>query len=63
MVTQVQAEATITVIDASAPVAVAKQYIVMSLTGSGTAADGAAKLYGHQLDNGSYDHCTDVASK
>ncbi|MEZ4909222.1 MAG: lectin-like protein, partial [Saprospiraceae bacterium] len=55
------AEATITVIDASAPVAVAKQYIVMSLTGSGTAADGAAKLYGHQLDNGSYDHCTDVA--
>ncbi|MBK6667277.1 MAG: hypothetical protein IPG48_14335 [Saprospiraceae bacterium] len=52
--------ATVTVIDASAPVAVAKQNIVMSLTGSGTGADGAGKIYGWQIDNGSYDHCSDV---
>jgi hypothetical protein len=50
----------VTVIDASAPVAVAKQNIVMSLTGSGTGADGAGKIYGWQIDNGSYDHCTPV---
>ncbi|MCE2788913.1 MAG: dockerin type I domain-containing protein [Saprospiraceae bacterium] len=52
--------ANVTVIDASAPVAVAKQNIVLSLTGSGTGADGTAKLYGWQVDNGSYDHCSDV---
>ncbi|MBK8888224.1 MAG: hypothetical protein IPN46_17480 [Saprospiraceae bacterium] len=40
--------------------AVAKQNIVMSLTGSGTGADGAGKIYGWQIDNGSYDHCSDV---
>ena len=50
----------VTVIDASAPVAVAKQNIVMSLTGSGTGADGAGKIYGWQIDNGSYDHCSGV---
>ncbi|MBK8886773.1 MAG: hypothetical protein IPN46_09585 [Saprospiraceae bacterium] len=32
----------------------------MSLTGSGTGADGAGKIYGWQIDNGSYDHCSDV---
>ncbi|MBK9583581.1 MAG: hypothetical protein IPO48_17290 [Saprospiraceae bacterium] len=53
-------DAYVTVIDASAPVAVAKQNIVMSLTGSGTGADGAGKIYGWQIDNGSYDHCSDV---
>jgi subtilisin-like proprotein convertase family protein len=50
----------VTVVDASAPVAVAKQNIVLSLTGSGTGADGTAKLYAWQVNNGSYDHCTDV---
>jgi len=50
----------ITVVDASAPVAIAKQNVVMSLTNSGTAADGTGKLYTHMVDNGSYDHCTDV---
>lgn len=48
------------VIDASAPVAIAKQNVVLSLTNSGTAADGTGKLYTHMVDNGSYDHCTDV---
>ncbi|MBK8626914.1 MAG: hypothetical protein IPN86_15510 [Saprospiraceae bacterium] len=55
-----EAVAFVTVIDASAPVAVAKQNIVMSLTGSGTGADGAGKIYGWQIDNGSYDQCSDV---
>ncbi|MBK7699918.1 MAG: hypothetical protein IPJ39_14925 [Saprospiraceae bacterium] len=55
-----QKDAKVTVIDASAPVAVAKQNIVMSLTGSGTGADGAGKIYGWQIDNGSYDQCSDV---
>ncbi|MBK9583134.1 MAG: hypothetical protein IPO48_14930 [Saprospiraceae bacterium] len=32
----------------------------MSLTGSGNRADGAGKIYGWQIDNGSYDHCSDV---
>ena len=54
------AVAIVTVIDRSAPVAVAKQNIVISLTGSGTGADGAAKLYTNSVDNGSYDHCTDI---
>ena len=54
------AVAYVTVIDRSAPVAVAKQNIVISLTGSGTAGDGAAKLYAWMVDNGSYDHCTAV---
>ena len=52
--------ALITVIDRSAPVAVAKQNIVISMTGSGTGSDGAAKLYAWQVDNGSYDHCSAV---
>ncbi|MBK9686804.1 MAG: hypothetical protein IPO65_03225 [Saprospiraceae bacterium] len=54
------AVAYVTVIDRSAPVAVAKQNIVISLTGSGTGADGAAKLYAWMVDNGSYDHCSGV---
>ncbi|MBL0083781.1 MAG: proprotein convertase P-domain-containing protein [Saprospiraceae bacterium] len=54
------AVAYVTVFDRSAPVAVAKQNIVISLTGSGTGGDGAAKLYTWHVDNGSYDHCTAV---
>jgi subtilisin-like proprotein convertase family protein len=49
----------IKVIDASSPVAVAKQNIVISLSGD-AAGNGSAKLYGWQIDNGSYDHCTPV---
>ncbi|MBK8624567.1 MAG: HYR domain-containing protein [Saprospiraceae bacterium] len=49
----------ITVIDASAPVAIAKQNIVVSLTGD-AAGNGLAKVYGWQLDNGSYDQCSEV---
>jgi hypothetical protein len=52
--------AEITVIDASGPVPVAKQNIVLSLTGSGTSADGSGKIYGWQIDNGSYDQCSEV---
>jgi subtilisin-like proprotein convertase family protein len=49
----------VTVIDATPPIAIAKQNLVLSLTGS-TGIDGAAKLYAHQLDNGSYDNCSEV---
>ncbi|MBK9583497.1 MAG: carboxypeptidase regulatory-like domain-containing protein [Saprospiraceae bacterium] len=52
--------ADIYVIDASGPIPVAKQNIVLSLTGSGTGTDGAAKIYGWQIDNGSYDQCSEV---
>jgi hypothetical protein len=45
--------------DVSSPVAVAKQNIVVSLS-SDANSSGSAKLYGHQLDNGSYDNCSDV---
>jgi len=52
--------ARLTVIDRSAPVAVAKQNIVLSLTSGSRPGDGTAKLYAWQVDNGSYDHCTGV---
>ncbi|HMT55177.1 MAG TPA: hypothetical protein PKC06_18125, partial [Saprospiraceae bacterium] len=52
--------ANIYVFDATGPIPVAKQNIVVSLTGSGTGADGAGKIYGWQIDNGSYDQCTEV---
>ena len=48
------------VIDASAPVPVAKENIVISLTNSGTSGDGSAKLFAWQVDNSSYDACSDV---
>ncbi|MEZ4909408.1 MAG: HYR domain-containing protein [Saprospiraceae bacterium] len=47
------------VVDQTPPVAIAKQDIVISLSGNG-AGEGAAKLYAHQLNNGSYDGCTDI---
>ncbi|MBK6499020.1 MAG: hypothetical protein IPG00_12995 [Saprospiraceae bacterium] len=47
------------VIDQTPPIPVAKQNIVVSLS-SDANGGGGAKLYGHQVDNGSYDQCTDV---
>jgi len=52
--------ATFTVVDATPPVAVAKQNIVISLTSSGTSNEGLAKLYAESVDNGSHDGCTDI---
>ena len=54
---------TITVLDRTAPVPVAKQDIVLSLTPSyddnGT-PDAQAKLYTASVDNGSFDNCTEI---
>ena len=50
----------VTVADFSAPVAIALENIVVSLTNSGTDSEGNAKLYADMVDNGSYDHCSDV---
>lgn len=50
---------TVTVIDKTAPVAIAKQHIVISLTTGGN-NDGIAKLFANSVDNGSYDSCTPV---
>jgi hypothetical protein len=52
--------ARVTVLDLAGPIPVAKQNIVLSLSGSGSANDGTAKMYGWQIDDGSYDQCTDV---
>jgi len=49
---------TVTVIDATPPVVVALQNIVVSL--SSTEGDGIAKVFVESIDNGSYDGCTDV---
>lgn len=46
---------TVTVSDQVAPVAVAKEYIVVTLTNGGV-----AKVFAPSLDNGSHDGCTDV---
>ena len=46
----------VTVVDGSAPIAVAKQNIVISLTSSPTDPNGGlAKLFAHSVDNGSHD--------
>jgi hypothetical protein len=56
-------EQRITVLDRTAPVPVAKQDIVLSLTPSyddnGT-PDAQAKLYTASVDNGSFDNCTEI---
>lgn len=49
---------TVTVIDKTPPIAVAKQHIIISLTTDGN--HGTAKLYASSVDNGSYDSCTPV---
>lgn len=50
---------TVTVLDLTAPIAVAKQHIIISLT-TGSDSDGIAKLFANSVDNGSYDSCTPV---
>jgi len=52
-------EITVTVLDKTPPIAVAKQHIVISLT-TGGENDGIAKLFANSVDNGSYDSCTPV---
>jgi hypothetical protein len=49
----------VTVVDQTAPVAVAKQNIVISLTQAAN-GQGSAKLYAPSVDNGSHDGCTGV---
>jgi len=50
---------TVTVVDQTAPVAVAKQNIVVSLTQAFN-GEGFAKIFANSVDNGSHDGCTDV---
>ena len=50
---------TVTVVDLTPPVVVAKQNIVISLTSGSTSEDGFAKLYAASIDNGSFDGCSD----
>ena len=47
------------VYDGVAPVAIAKQFTVVSLTDDNN-DDGIAKIFAESLDNGSYDNCSDV---
>ncbi|MBL0027452.1 MAG: hypothetical protein IPO98_21885 [Saprospiraceae bacterium] len=54
---------TVTVYDNTAPIAVAKQDIVISLTpgyDAGGQVDAQAKLFVNSVDNGSYDNCSPV---
>lgn len=51
-------EMTVTVVDKTPPVAIAKEHIVISLTRDGDT--GFAKLFATSVDNGSYDSCTPV---
>lgn len=51
------------VVDNTPPVAISKEYVVVSLTNVGNPIDeyqGTAKVYAWDLDNGSYDGCSDV---
>ena len=50
----------IEVVDLTPPVAVTKQNLVVGLTNDGFGNEGTAKLFAKDLDNGSYDNCTDV---
>lgn len=49
----------VNVVDQTAPVAVAKQNIVVSLTQAAN-GQGQAKIFANSVDNGSHDGCTDV---
>ncbi|NNF33417.1 MAG: T9SS type A sorting domain-containing protein [Saprospiraceae bacterium] len=51
---------TINVWDGVAPVAIAKQFSVISLSNVPGENEGIAKMFAPSLDNGSYDRCTDV---
>ena len=48
------------VVDKVAPVVVTKQNVVVSLSAQGPSGDGNAKLFPSNLDNGSYDACTNI---
>jgi len=48
------------VADLTAPIAIAKEYITISLTSAGLDPDGMSKLYKTSIDEGSHDNCTDV---
>jgi subtilisin-like proprotein convertase family protein len=48
------------VLDLTPPVAISLQNVVVSLVPGGPDVDGNAKLYAHQLDNGSFDNCGPV---
>ena len=50
---------TVSVVDNTPPIAIAKQHIVISLTSDGQNS-GIAKLFANSVDNGSYDSCTKV---
>jgi len=50
---------TVTVSDRTAPVAIAKQNVVVSLT-HGVDGSGIAKVFAPSIDNGSHDGCTNV---
>jgi len=55
---------TVTVVDNTPPVAVSKEFIVLSLTNIANQVDefqGTAKLFAEDVDNGSYDGCTGVS--
>jgi len=59
-----RAYVTLNVVDETPPVAVSKEYVVISLTNIGNPINGyqgTAKLYAASLDNGSYDGCSDVS--
>jgi hypothetical protein len=51
---------TVSVFDKTPPVAIAKEFIVVSLTNSGNNEGGIAKIFPHNVDNGSYDACSNV---
>ncbi|MBK8698855.1 MAG: hypothetical protein IPN29_04675 [Saprospiraceae bacterium] len=50
---------TVSVRDLTSPVAISKEFIVVSLTNSGD-GKGTAKIYAASIDNGSHDGCTGV---
>ncbi len=49
----------VTILDQSAPVAISKEFVVLSLTKE-SGNDGVAKLFPQSIDNGSHDGCTKV---
>jgi hypothetical protein len=49
----------VSVKDLSSPVAISKEFVVVSLTSGGN-GKGIAKVYAPSIDNGSHDGCTDI---
>jgi len=50
----------VTVADLTAPVAIAKEYLTISLTSAGLDPDGFSKLFKTSIDEGSHENCSDV---